>query len=204
MQIDLVTPTSQALKEFNEDAERPYFIASSCLLDGGAVELEIGGVTIAGIFDSDDAYTLALGVLDMETPERPQERDCDVNPEVILQFDTPEQRAEIYTLEELEYEAWSALHAIAILENAPVDPSEAPVAAQESEVAPESVETVEAPQNGSQPFGGQIPFPKQRVRSDFMWNRDAYYPPRTLEPVGLMSHEEVAARFDNYVTGAAA
>lgn len=100
MNVDLRTPSPADLLEYNENAERPYFIADSCLLDGGAVELEIGGVTIAGIFHPEDAYELALGVLDMETPERPRISDSVEWQEATLSED------------ELEWQAWSALTAL--------------------------------------------------------------------------------------------
>lgn len=206
MLVDLATPTTQALKEFNERAERPYIIADTCLLDGGAVELEIGGVTIAGTFHPEDAYALALGVLDMESPEKPADRllPAGYDPEwdeTELFFMSPEETAALHTVEELEYIALSALQAIAIHQNGPVSPVTAPVAAAKPVEARESVETVEAPQNATQSVseGGWVR--PDRIRFDFMWNRDAYYPPRPVEP---LAHEEVAARFDGFVTGAAA
>lgn len=171
MIVELKTPSTAALREYNENAERPYFIADSCLLDGGAVELEIGGVTVAGIFHDYDAYELALGVLDMENPERPES--------VSMEFWTPEKLQEELSEEELEYSIWAsltALHGLRSRQEAAGEPNKA----VEGENTPESFCGAELP---TQRFTA-VPY-------DFMTRE-----PRFLEPVGLLTAEEIAHEFD--------
>lgn len=160
MNVELKTPSPAALREYNENAERPYLIADSCLLDGGAVELEIGGVTIAGIFHDYDAYELALGVLDMEAPERPEG-----NP-------TAEWQEANLSEDELEWQAWSALTALHNLRSRQEAAGE-PNKAVEGENTPESFCGAELP---TQRFTvGNVTF---------------------LQPVGLLTAEEIAQEFD--------
>lgn len=231
MNVELKTPSAAALREYNENAARPYLIADSCLLDGGAVELEIGGVTIAGIFHDYDAYELALGVLDMEYPERPENRvtgPLDGFDETHMLFETPEQRAEIYTEEELEYEAWSALTALHNLRSRQEAAGE-PNVAVEGENTPESFCGAELPTQrftrGSipaDPFDNSPTEPEfKSVPHDFMTRKPAggVLPQRTpsggwthvslgnvtyLDHAGIMSHAEVADHFNQYVSGASA
>lgn len=166
MKLDLRTPTPADMKEFNENSERPYFVAESGVLDGGAVELAIGGVTIAGIFYAEDAYELALSVLDMENPERPRVSDSVEWQEANLSED------------ELEWQAWSALTALHSLRS----PQTPPTAPNEDAATGNTEEAICSPQNALQ----SVPEPIY------------------LEPVGIMTHEEVAAAFDKHVTGEAA
>lgn len=167
MNVDLKTPSPADLLEYNENSERPYFIADSVLLDGGAVELSIGGVTVAGIFHDYDAYELALGVLDMETPERPEG-----NP-------TAEWQGANLSEDELEWQAWSALTALHNLRSRQEAAGE-PNKAVEGENTPESFCGAELP---TQRFTA-VPY-------DFMTRE-----PRFLQPVGLLSAEEVDHMFD--------
>lgn len=201
MNVELKTPSPAALREYNENAERPYLIADSCLLDGGAVELEIGGVTIAGIFHDYDAYELALGVLDMESPERPEERDHR-DSGLHFEFWTPEELASGMLEEELEYEAWAmltALHLLRSRQEAAGEPNEA----VEGENTPESFCGAELP---TQRFtgGGYV---RKFTNEEIAWHTgdNAITLPhedkqiataRFLEPVGLLTAEEIAHEFD--------
>lgn len=167
MNVELRTPTPAALREYNENAERPYLIADSCLLDGGAVELEIGGVTIAGIFHDYDAYELALGVLDMEAPERPRISD------------SVEWQAANLSEDELEWQAYSALTALHSLRS-------------RQEAAGEPYEAVEGENTPESFCGAELPTQRfTAVPYDFMTRE-----PRFLQPVGLLTAAEIAEEFD--------
>lgn len=193
MNIPLRTPTPADLAEYNENAERPYFIAESVLMDGGAVELEIGGVTIAGIFHPEDAYAIAHGVLDMAAPEAP------------LCHDSVEWQAANLSEDELEWAAWSALEALHSLRGRQ-EAAVAPVDALVGENTLESVCGAELPTQRfvavphdfmSKPHGfaagGTVPWTAVEVVRDAA--RPHYANVHFLEPVGVMSHEEVATAF---------
>lgn len=211
MNVELKHVTPKLLREYNENAGRPYFIADSVLLDGGAVELEIGGVTIAGIFHDYDAYELALGVLDMEAPERPEERIHEVPldgwEESSTYFDTPEENAEMYSEEELEYEIWSKLTALHLLRSRQEDPHAALKAVMRSEATQDDWVAYKATQRFAS--GG---YARKFTDEEVAWHTgdNAVTLPHVketsepiyIEPIGAMTHEEVAEAFDKHVTGA--
>lgn len=201
MNVELKTPSPAAIREYNENAERPYLIADSCLLDGGAVELEIGGVTVAGIFHDYDAYELALGVLDMEAPERPEERDHR-DSGLHFEFWTPEELASGMLEEELEYEAWAMLTALHTLRSR----QEAVTAPYEVVEGGWSSEAIRAAELPTQRFarGGYV---RKFTNEEIAWHTgdNAITLPhedkqiataRFLDPVGLLTAEEVDHMFD--------
>lgn len=190
MNVELKTPSPAAIREYNENAERPYLIADSCLLDGGAVELEIGGVTIAGIFHDYDAYELALGVLDMEAPERPRISDS---------VEWQEANLSEY---ELEWQAWSALTALHGLRSR----QEAAVRSFEAYANGNTEEPICSSQNATQRFasGGYV---RKFTDEEIAWHTgvNAITLPhedtqvataRFLQPVGLLTPAEIADEFD--------
>lgn len=180
MKIDLKTPSPADMREFNENSERPYVIADACLLDGGAVELSLGGVTIAGVFHDYDAYAIAHGVLDMDAPEAP------------LCHDSVEWQAANLSEDELEWAAWSALEALHSLRGR----QEAAVAPNKAEVSESAEEAICSSENATHGFaaGGMVPWTAEysAVRNAA---RPHYADVRFLEPAGVMSHEEVATAF---------
>lgn len=205
MNINLRSPDQHDLDVLLEHGTTPMFFADSCAIDQAAVELRIGGTVVAGLFEPLTEFENAWALVEDVCLEMPENRILDVAREgwdqSTLDFYTPEENAAVYSEEELEWEAYSALAALAILRSR-----------QEASVAPEPAlklkyiaADVTGSQNGTQrswdDFEKRDPF--KAVPHDWM-SQPRLGEPTFLEPVGVMSHEEVAAAFDKHVTGAAA
>ena len=170
MNIALHTPTHADMLEYNENSEAPYFAAQSCVLDQGGVELSLGGVTIGGVFERGAEFDNAWALVSDVYVERPNRREAiRAEGRVSLMFYTGEQLADDYSYEELEFKAFAALEAIQIKQAQ--EAAEAICELTEGIYCSDGLEAVLAPKAGRVTF---------------------------LEPVGLMSKEEVAARFSLY------
>ena len=170
MNIALHTPTTADMLEYNENSEAPYFAAQSCVLDQGGVELSLGGVTIGGVFERGAEFDNAWALVSDVYVERPEERVVlRGDVRTSLNFFSGEQLAAIYSYEELEFKAFAALEAIQI--------KQAQEAAEGLCELTEGIYCSDGLEAAVDHVAGRVTF---------------------LEPVGLMTKEEVAARFSLY------
>lgn len=168
MHLKLREPSPADLDELTDYWRSPCFVATSGVLDKAGIDLRFDGQAITALFEPHTEFEHAWAIVEDTDVELPADR---VVAGTHAAFWTPEKLAEHLTEDELEYEAWAALNALA-LKRAETPPT----APNEGKLQRFPIEFPEEPQKGTW----------RPVPHDFMARE-----PRFLEPVGLLTPEEL-------------